>query len=91
MVNALAQLTCSHCSEGFVEIVEKKKQNKSDSGVGDVDEEKKRANEQYRIKFDDHGQRLIQGVEGTGEVPLVASIDLNRTDLYDRSTQNLYG
>ncbi len=25
MVNALAQLTCSHCSEGFVEIVEKKK------------------------------------------------------------------
>ena len=45
MVNALAQLTCSSCNEGFVEIVEKKKDKKSDSVAEDVDEEKKRANE----------------------------------------------
>jgi len=89
MVNALAQLTCSHCHEGFVEIVEKKKSQAAKTP--DVDEEKKRANEQYRIRFDERGQRGIQNIEGTGEVPLVASIDINRTDLYDRSTQNLYG
>jgi hypothetical protein len=66
MVNALAQLTCSNCSEGFVEIVEKKKDKKSDSVANEVDEEKKRANEQYRIKFDERGQRLIENIEGTG-------------------------
>ena len=66
MVNALAQLTCSNCSQGFVEIIEKKKDKKSASGVDGVDEQKKRANEQYRIKFDEGGQRLIQNVEGSG-------------------------
>lgn len=66
MVNALAQLTCSNCSQGFVEIIEKKKDKKSASGVDRVDEQKKRANEQYRIKFDEGGQRLIQNVEGSG-------------------------
>lgn len=66
MVNALAQLTCSNCSEGFVEIVEKKKDKKSDSVADEVDEEKKRANEQYRIKFDEGGQRLIENIEGSG-------------------------
>ena len=72
-----------------MEIVEKKKSQVA--RTPDVDEEKKRANEQYRIRFDERGQRGIQNIEGTGEVPLVASIDINRTDLYDRSTQNLYG
>ena len=66
MVNALAQLTCSNCSQGFVEIIEKKKDKKIGSGVDGVDEQKKRANEQYRIKFDEGGQRLIQNVEGSG-------------------------
>ena len=66
MVNALAQLTCSNCSQGFVEIIEKKKDKKSGSGVDGVDEQKKRANEQYRIKFDEGGQRLIQNIEGSG-------------------------
>ena len=66
MVNALAQLTCSNCSQGFAEIIEKKKDKQSDSGVDGVDEQKKRANEQYRIKFDEGGQRLIQNIEGSG-------------------------
>jgi hypothetical protein len=66
MVNALAQLTCSNCSQGFVEIIEKKKDKKIGSGVDGVDEQKKRANEQYRIKFDEGGQRLIQNIEGSG-------------------------
>jgi len=45
MVNALTQITCQKCGEGFVEIVEKNKRKLDSSMSSEVDEEKRRANE----------------------------------------------
>lgn len=71
MVSALEPLTCEHCQEGFVEIVE----GKHSPREGELDEEKKRVNEQYRI--------------ASGSQP--GALTASRMDLYDTSTANLYG
>ncbi len=56
MVSARDNLICDVCNEGFCEIIEKTSKGPDTSGsanIGsdEVDEEKKRANEQYRMVF----------------------------------------
>ena len=53
--------------------------------VEEVNDEKSKANEQYRIVFGPNG-----GVAGDGTT-VIYNPSANRTDLYDRSTSNLYG
>ena len=67
MVNLLEPLKCEVCNEGFVELVEK--QSQISRQEEDIDEEKRRVNEQYRVVF----------------------TEPQRMDLYDRSTNNIYG
>ena len=47
MVSALEPLKCEVCHEGFLELIEKQNVSNDDQ----TDEEKRRANEQYRIVF----------------------------------------
>ena len=56
MVSALDPLTGDVCNEGFVQIIDKKAENKNEAEENKVDEEKRRANEQYRIVFDRNNQ-----------------------------------
>ena len=51
----------------------------------EIDQEKSKANEQYRIVFGPNG-----GVAGDGTT-VIHNPNASRTDLYDRSTSNLYG
>eukprot|EP00347_Sterkiella_histriomuscorum_P012527 403368233 len=76
-------LTCDQCHEGFCEIIEKPRSMLAIQGNDgaasnldqNVDEEKRRANEQYRIVFENQA----------------AANAHNRLDIHNRSTQNLYG
>lgn len=55
MVNALEPLICEECHEGFVEILDKPTKAAEQEGfqkIDELDEEKKKANEEYRIVFD---------------------------------------
>ena len=87
MVPALQNIKCSGCGEEFIEIIEKKQKagTASSTAVDDVDDDKKKVNEQYRIVFGPNG-----GVSGDGTT-VIYNPAANRTDLYDRSTNNLYG
>jgi len=51
MVSATDDLVCDVCKEGFCEIVDRPGQLPGTSDDTTVDEEKKKANEEYRIVF----------------------------------------
>ncbi len=85
MVNALENIKCSQCLEEFVEIIEKKPKMGVNAESNELDEEKRRANEQYRIVFGTQGGTAVDGAT------VIHNPTINRTDLYDRSTNNLYG
>ncbi|CDW91571.1 ring finger protein [Stylonychia lemnae] len=56
MVSAVENLTCDVCNEGFCEIIDKPQSTQLNQGQSipsdEADEERRRANEQYRIVFD---------------------------------------
>jgi len=60
MVSATDDLVCDVCKEGFCEIVDRPGQLPGTSDDTTVDEEKKKANEEYRIVFGQGDQHRVR-------------------------------
>ena len=60
MVSATDDLVCDVCKEGFCEIVDKPGKIPGATDDVQVDEEKKKANEEYRIVFGQGDQHRVR-------------------------------